>query len=174
MDPDERARRLWFASFVVLCVVVTVIAGMRVGMARAQDAPLPSVTGDCTPELTVNRRAQIPNAGADGIWFAMPLARCMLDRLTALPLYAERASLLEQRLVLSDRLTSIVREEQGLAVREADAARGALEAAVTRAREAEEDRDKWYRSPAFWALVGIAGTVLVEVVSVLLLREVSP
>ena len=168
--PTKNEEDMLGIALIVLAIIFSAFFG-TCEKAHAQDIALPSITGECAPELTANRRAQLANAGADGVWFHMSVARCMLDRLTALPLYAERVHLLEQRLDLSDRMIALVREEAGLATREADAARGALESAIRRAREAEEDRDRWSRSPILWVCVGVAGAILLEVTAVLLLHE---
>jgi hypothetical protein len=41
-----------------------------------------------------------------------------------------------------------------------------LERAVRLQREAEEDRDAWFRAPAFWAAVGGAVILTIQVVAV--------
>jgi hypothetical protein len=155
---------------IVGATVILVIEHCSTVHAQPADAQLPDVAGECRSEVP---SAQLAQNGVNGMWFPMPLARCLLERITVLPLYAERVRLYGERLVLSDRLTAIVREQTVLAVREADLARGALEAAVRRAREAEEDRDRWYRSPTFLVCLGVVSTVLLEVAAVLILKEVN-
>lgn len=123
----------------------------------AQDLPPPELLeSTCAPEVEVGRRATLEHDGAAGLWLHEAVARCMLARYALLPAFARHVRLLEQRVRLSDERDALRAREVALAGREADVAREALEAALRRAREAEEVRDAWFRHPALWAAVGAA------------------
>lgn len=125
-------------------------------LATAQDLPAPEqLESQCAPELDEGRRAALVHGGAPGLWFADPVARCMLARYALLPAFARHVRLLEQRIQLSDERDALRTREVALAAEEAQLARDALEAALHRAREAEEARDAWYRHPALWTVVGV-------------------
>lgn len=136
------------------------LAILTANVAHADD-PLPDVEGVCAPEVSV-RRASVSHEGEPGIWFQMDVARCMLGRLAALPLYAQRVSLLEQRLQLSDERHLILRDALDIGASIETRYDLALQDAITRAREAEEAADKWYRSPTLWLVLGaVVGGALV-------------
>lgn len=151
-------------TIITLLVLVTFTSS-----AAAQDVDLPppeQLEAPCVPELDTNRRAQLDHAGATGVWFHADLARCMLGRLELLPAYARHVRLLEERIQLADERDTLRTREVALATAEADAARTALEAAVRRAREAEADRDAWYRHPGLWAAVGAVVVIVLGVIGV--------
>jgi hypothetical protein len=122
--------------------------------ASAAAQELPEVDGVCAPEVTENRRATVEHAGAVGLWFHAEVARCMLGRLQALPLYAERVSLFEERLTLTHERQELTQRQIQLAQEGEERAVGALENSERGRRQAEEDRDAWYRHPALWFVVG--------------------
>lgn len=126
----------------------------------------------CAPEVLDDRRRALLSHGADtGIWFHGAVARCMLARLALLPLYVDRVRLLEQRIAVHLSVADHLTEAELLSRQIADQAGGALEAAERGRRQAEEDRDAWYRSPALWA--GIGG-VVVAAVAVAVRYAISP
>lgn len=127
----------------------------------------------CAPDITENRRAVREHNGSPGIWFHIEVARCMLTRLTETALYMRRISMLEERLQLSDERLELQQRVTSLAEQEAEQVSGALDAAIGRAREAEESRDAWYRHPALWAAVGVVLTVAVEAVAIWALNRVG-
>jgi hypothetical protein len=120
-----------------------------------------------------NRRAVLEHEGAMGIWFELEVARCMLGRLSALPLYAQRVSLLAQRLQLSDERHQLMQRQVELANQATEAAEGALEAAVRGRRQAEEERDAWYRHPLLWVVVGVVVTAGLEALAIWGFSQVS-
>lgn len=130
------------------------------GGARAQDA-LPDVSEPCAPEVTEHRREVLAYSGIPGIWFRLEVAQCMLGRLAALPLYAERVTLLEERLSIGDHRTELLRRQVELAEQESEEAVGALEAAERRARQeveaAQGERD------LRWLWFGLGAVVIVAV-----------
>jgi hypothetical protein len=138
--------------------------------AAAQDEPeLPPpdlLEAPCAPDVDANRRALLEHDAEPGIWFHADVARCMAERLALLPAYARHVRLLEERVALSDERDALRAREVQLAADEAAAAREALEAAVRRAREAEADRDAWWRHPALWFAVGVVVTVALEVAAI--------
>lgn len=144
------------------------------GLVHAQEAPLPAVGGTCASDTPEPRRARLTYGEAPGWWFHRDLAVCMIDRLEALPLYAERVRLLEQRLVLSDERAALQARQVALAEEGEQTAVDALEAAVRARRQAEEDRDAWFRHPAFWAVLGAVIVVVLEAVAVWAFGELKP
>jgi len=142
--------------------------------AFAQEPELPPVTGQCAPEVSDLRRAGVEHEGQSGIWFHIDVARCMAGRLGALPLYAERVRLLDQQLQLTGERDALRVRQVALAEEGEERAVEALTAAVRRAREAEEDRDAWYRHPAFWAVLGAVIVVGLEALAIWALSEVTP
>lgn len=139
----------------------------------AQSLPPPeTVEAPCAPDLEAPRRAQLAHGGIPGLWFHGDLARCMLGRLELLPAYARHVRLLEERAALAEQRDALRAREVELAEQEAAAAVSALEAAVRRAREAEAERDAWWRHPALWAAVGAVVVVALEVVAVYLLSSI--
>ena len=154
------------ASEIPFLAVLIIFGSVTANACDACAQDLPNVELPCAPEVTENRRAVVANEGDSGVWFHIEVARCMLGRLSALPEYARQLRLHEDRLELTDANDALLRRQVSLAVQEADAARGALEAAVRRAREAEESRDAWYRNPGFWFVVGTVVVIALEVVAV--------
>lgn len=148
----------------LLLIWVTNIASS----ALAQPLADWEVAAPCAAEVVKNRRAVLAHDGDSGIWFHGAVARCMLGRLAALPEYAARLHLLEERLKLSDDRDLLRLEQTQLAAQEADAALNALQNAVRRARIAEEKNKVWYRHPAFLISTGAIGIVIIEVVAIIL------
>lgn len=139
-------------AIAVILVIATIFILWQACEVQAQ--PLPDVSALCAPEVTEGRREVLARGTQPGIWFHLAVAQCMLGRLEALPLYAQRVTLLEQRLLLSDERDALQRHATDLAVQESQAATGALEAASRRAREAEEAIGAWHRSPVLWFIIG--------------------
>lgn len=139
--------------------------------AAAVAQELPDVSAPC---LTADAGVQLRQAGEPGLWFEMGAARCVLQRLEALPLYADRVRLLEQRLQLDDERHELMERQVSLAVEAQQRAEEALLAAERRAREATQaasfERDlRW-----LWVGVGIAVTVVVQVLAIWALSELDP
>lgn len=154
---------------------------LSVTLAEAQDAPaepeLPTaaeLSTQCAPSIEANRRAALSHDGDQGFWFHGDVARCLLQRYSLVAPFAQRVELLEARLQLQSERDALQERRVALAVQEAETATGTLEAAVRRAREAEEARDAWYRSPALWFAVGVVATVVLEVVAIWAISEVAP
>jgi len=169
---DRAYTSVWF--ILLLCGSMLLSTAVTTCSAHAQDLPpLPAITEACAPELTTGRRAEISVGGAAGIWFAMPVARCLTSNLEALPLYAERVAQLQLRIEAGGALTLILREEVTLAERQAESAAQGLEHAIRIAREAEEDRDRWYRQPLLLIGLGVVLVIALEVTIVLLLHELE-
>jgi hypothetical protein len=143
--------RAWATEILVVLVLLAAAPAVH-----AQELPaLPDVDAPCAPEVTQSRRASLTHEGAAGFWFHGDVARCMLGRLSALPLYVRHVELLDQRLRLTDERIAHLEEARQLADQIIERAEGALETAMRRARQAEEDRDAWYRSPYLWFAVGV-------------------
>ncbi len=143
-------------------------------LVSAQDVdPLPDVAGLCAPEITENRRAALTHEGQPGLWFQTDIARCMLGRLVALPLYAERVRLLDQRLSLVEERDALRVRQITLAEEGEQRATGAMASAVRARRRAEEALDAWWRHPGFWAAVGALVVVGLEVLTIWAFHEVT-
>jgi len=155
----------WATSLAVLLAVAPV---------AASDPPLPDVSQPCAPEVTADRSFVLAHDGQAGVWFHMEVARCMLGRLAALPLYAQRVSLLEGRLQLDDERTALVVREVSLAEEGEQRAVNALSASERGRRHAEDAKDAWYRAPALWFALGVIAAVAIGFVVVYGLQAVSP
>jgi hypothetical protein len=130
------------------------------------------VTVPCAPEVTENRRAVIEQDGQAGVWFHVDVARCMLGRLAALPLYAQRVTLLEDRLRLGDERTVLLRRQVELAEQEAQEATGVVENATRLARTATESA-QWERDLRWlWFGIGVVVVVALEALAIWALSEV--
>lgn len=175
LRPNSRAwdSSDWQALWAVIMLIGVLAAECD---ARAQDAPpeLPSVSVPCAPEVAANRRAVIQYDGDAGIWFHLEVARCMVGRLAALPLYGQRVSLLEDRLRLGDERTELLRRQVRLAEEGEQHAVSALEAANRARRRAEEDKDAWYRAPALWFAIGVVAAVAIGIGVAYGLDSVTP
>ena len=132
--------------------------------ASAQD--LPDFSAPCAPSITENRRAVLEYEGQSGIWFRHEVALCLLQRLNALPLFASRVRLLEQRLSITSDRDELRREQIGLAEQEAEQAQVVLEQAVRGRRQAEGRLHVWYRSPAFLIGTGVVITAALEALAI--------
>lgn len=139
-------------------------------VARAQTPPeLPEL------ELRPCPGAQgIRAAGEEGEGVIVPseTARCLLGRVQTLEEAVPYVRLLEERLRLSDERHALQQRATALAVEQAETADGALEAALRRAREAEESEGAWYRHSALWFTAGVLVTVVLEIVAVIAFAEV--
>jgi hypothetical protein len=136
--------------------------------AQAQEE-LPDVSAPCPGAADVTT---LLRDGQSGFWFPSETGRCSLARLASLPLFVRRVHLLEERLEVSGERHELMQRQVQLAEEGEQAAVGALEAAVRRAREAEEERDAWYRHPLLWAVVGVVVTVALEAVAIWGLSQV--
>jgi hypothetical protein len=146
--------------------------------ALAQDLPPPldlsTFEGACAPEVPEElRRAPMLRLTVAGVWFHLDLTRCMVGRLSRLPLLVDRVRLLDHRLRLTNDLETALRAQVTLSNQMAAEATRALEAAVRGRRRAEERLDHWTRSPWLWMAIGVVATVGIEAASVAVLREVS-
>ena len=137
--------------------------------AHAQEEP-------CAPEVTEDAPRRLvleAPTGAQGVWFHLEVARCLLGRVAALSASQRQLGLLEDRLRLSDERDALRARQTALATQEAEAASEALEAAVRGRREAEEALDASYRHPGFWAAVGALMVVGLEVLAIWAFHEVT-
>lgn len=139
--------------------------------ACAQD--LPDLNLPCAPEVTEGRRSVLRHEGVEGIWFHLEVSRCMLGRLSALPRYAERIRLLEERLQLDAQRRSLLQRQVSLAEQEAAAATSALEAAVRGRREAEGSVERERGLRWLWFGVGVVVVVAVEALALWAWSELS-
>jgi len=141
--------------------------------AFAQDSELPDVSTRCAPEVVENRSTLLLHSEQQGMWFHMAVARCMLTRLQALPLYAERVSLLEQRLELGDERTALLRRQVELAEEGERQALAVLDASEGRARRAEERADRERTLRWVWFGVGVVVVVAIEALALWAWSELS-
>lgn len=140
-------------------LILSMLAWGISSTALAQN--LPDVTGVCTPEVT-HRRATVEHQGDPGVWFHRSVSLCMLSRLRALPLYADRVVLLEGQLSLSSERHALLVEAIEVGEDIERRYSSALTAATRRANSAERELGTWYRAPVLWALLGsvVTGAVV--------------
>jgi hypothetical protein len=131
-------------------------------IAVAQDLKLEP----CAPEVTDNRRVLLIHQELKGVWFQMPVAHCILERLALLPKLQTQILLLEKRIEASDELIRIQQGTIGFSSEAQTTAEDALLSAVRAQRRAEEELDHWTNSRWLWAGVGSAATVVVTVLAV--------
>lgn len=162
----------WGLRIALALAIATAFVLLRPSNCRGQDE-LPDVTVPCAPELTENRRAVLDHGDDSGIWFHIDVARCMLGRLKALPLYAQRVSLLDHRLEISDERTTLLRQQTKLAEQGEKRAVGVLDESERLRREAEEKLDAWYRHPVFLMASGAVLVIAIEVVAIVVFEKVS-
>lgn len=162
------------ANLVLVFSLIGAVAFIAVSTSRAcaQDS-LPSVEGDCAPEAPEPRRALVQHDETTGVWFRMEVARCMLSRLTVLPLYAQRIRLFDERLRIEDERHALMGRQVELAEESEQQAVGALEAAERARREAEEDRDFERSLRWVWFGVGAGVIVLLEALAIWIFSEIS-
>lgn len=131
------------------------------GGARAQ-APVLHPDGQCAPEVTEHRSAELVNGGISGVWFRHEVIACMMERLATLPLYIQRVQLLEERLQLDEHRDTLLRRQVELAEQEAEQATTALTAAERQAREGREEAQQERDLRWLWFGLGVAVIVIVE------------
>jgi len=127
-------------------------------VVEAQDISLNidelKLTTKCAPEVESNRRALISNEEASGIWFQMPVALCIVDRLATMPALLERIKLLEHRRDSADELILIQQNMINLSIDAQKEAEIALKTSVKQKRELEEKLNSWEHSPLLWFGIG--------------------
>jgi len=160
-------------SSVPIFALLTIAAVLLANTCDACAQELPDISAECAPDVTTGRRATVLHEGQTGIWFHGDVARCMVGRLAALPLYAERVRLLDQRLQITGARDALRTRQVALAEEGEQRAVSALQAAVRARRSAEEALDAWWRHPGFWAAVGAVVVVGLEVLAVWAFSEVT-
>lgn len=161
----------WGLRIAIVLAIATAALLLRPVVAHGQS--FPDVSVPCAPKVTEPRRAILDYEGRNGIWFDLEVARCMLGRLKALPLYSQRVSLLEQRLEISDQRTALLRQHIELAEEGEKRAVSVLEEAEAGRRRAEEKLAAWYRHPVFLMSAGAIVVVAVEVVAIVVFERIS-
>lgn len=159
------------ALFIGLAVLVTA------PIASAQDVERPEM-----PELQIEPCPDLAGIAATpaGVLFPRSTADCMLARLQGLALLVPYVHTLEaigrEHAGLDElhaRALALADRDAELAGEQAAVASAALEAALRRARDAEAERDAWWRSPILWLAVGVVLTVVLEIAAVAALRGVD-
>lgn len=156
-------------------------------IARAQDEPEPETPRLMTwdgerdpPELPQLQFAPCPGRDAirpageqgEGVVFPSETAQCLLGRVQTLAELVPYVRLLEDRLRLSDERHALQTRAAELAVEQAEAAEGAVEAALRRVGDLEEQLNDPLRHPALWLALGAGIVVVLEVAAVLVFSEV--
>lgn len=156
-------------STVVLFIAAIALLVIAASQCQAQDAaddPCAELRASSAgaPEPTLLERA-----GVAGMWFAMPLARLQLCELRAYRLGRREARLVDDELHLWGERLELAHQQTQAAVEAREALAGVVEAAERRARDAEAERDAWYRAPALWFIAGgvAAGLLVALAVGVL-------
>lgn len=151
----------WGADRWGLVLAVVLAAGvfsvLFASIARAQPGnperpELPELELTACPDL-----ADI-DAEDDVVHFPRTTSDCMLARLRLLPEAMRWIDGLEDRIERDDVRIELRDREVALAAQQAEVATENLETALRRAREAEESRDAWHRSPILWFIVGAVVT----------------
>lgn len=185
MDDLERLRAIRTRDEMVLRGILLVAAVAFLSFALLAAAALASAQERPAdlPELTL---APCPDAAAvtavGSTLTASPAWQaCVLSRLRGLSLLLPYVHLMETRLRLVDerdelhaRALALADRDAELAGEQAAVASAALEAALRRARDAEAERDAWWRSPILWLAVGVVLTVALEIAAVAALGAVVP
>lgn len=134
----------------------------RLGYALVLAFALPGAVAaqECPP--ADSGAEPVVHAGAEGVWFPVESARCLLRLVQLAPEWQMQIRLLEETLSLRVEQVNDLR----LAVGYGDEALGTFEEALTsetRARiEAENRLNAWWRSPAFLLVTGlVVGSVAV-------------
>lgn len=157
--PRKRAavarRKRLSAVLYLLGILVGLALLAFTGPASAQDAPdacgeLRTVTEDLEAEPTSHELEGVP-----GMWFPMPIARLMLCEVRELRLRRREVTLTTGEISLWEQRVEFTERQRDLAVEARDHLEGVVVAATRRAREAEESRDAWWRSPILWVVVGV-------------------
>ncbi len=157
--PRKRAaaarRRRLSAVLYVLGLLVGLAVLALTGPASAQEPTdacdeLRAVTAELEAEPT---RHELE--GVAGIWFPGAIARLMLCEVRELRLRRREIVLTVGEIRLWEQRVDFTERQRDLAVEARDRLDGIVVAAVRRAREAEESRDAWWRSPVLWIVVGV-------------------
>ena len=129
---------------------------------------------ECAPEITENRRAQIEHNGDAGIWFAMPIARCLLRDVGDLTVARSDVRLLRERLTIRDDQITSMRAAHELTLEGEQRTDEVIEQVTTAAREATADANHERSLRWVWFGIGVAVVVVIEVVAILIFSEVTP
>lgn len=143
----ETVRTLQICRTVRIVAVVGFFALLGLECSAAAQEP-------CAPDVTL-RRLELRVQDQPGVWFHIEVARCMLRDLEMALIVREQLRLRDEQVVLLNAQVQDLRAAVSAGREAEERATGALEAAVRRARQAELDRDVWYRSPFLWGLSGL-------------------
>lgn len=104
-----------------------------------------------TPSVARSDPTPVTHEGKPGVWFPSDEAKKLLEDLKRLQQEAEIAKKLQERLDLEKRTNELLKQQ-------IETERKIAETWENAAREQANQRaqaDKWYRSPYFWAGVGL-------------------
>lgn len=144
-----------------LAVAISLVVWSSCVLAHAQEIARPEL-----PEPTPCPALEGIDAEGDVVRFPRVTADCMLARLRLLPELRLYAEALEERVRLDDRRIELRDREIELVSLEAATATEILDAAMRRARDAEENANGWRRHPALWFSLGMVATVLITTVAI--------
>lgn len=169
MHSERRSVADRWGLFVVTTLVAMLVAMLFVSVTRAQDRPdIPALDLPACPGL-----AGIDANGA-AVTFPRETADCMLARVRLVRQLVPYVVLLEQRIERDDRRLELRDEEIQLAERQSDVATSNLDTAITRANDADDRLNAWYRHPVFLMGMGALVVVALEIVAIVIFKEVSP
>lgn len=148
-----------------ICRRVLVVGVLSLVWNHPVEAQLPELNallGQCAPEITEHRNQALVVDGDSGVWFHLEVARCMKTRLDVLPELIVQLRLYESRRDASEALEATLRRLVDVSAQEAEIATNALSVARRALHRAEEDRNRWYRSPILWFVIGaiVAGALV--------------
>ena len=162
---EPRASRTHAVACIQIASVVGALFISQTGSAQAQE---------CAPEITENRRAQIEHNGDAGIWFALPVARCLLRDVGDLTVARSDVRLLRERLTIRDDQITSMRAAHERTLQIEQRSDEAIDLATTAAREATADANHERSLRWVWFGIGVAVVVVIEVVAILIFSEVTP
>lgn len=174
---DEMVLRSLLLVVAFVALTLGLLAAAAIACAQDAERPeMPALEVTPCPDAAVVAFRDGTTLTASRAWH-----ECTVRRLHGLSLLVPyihsieaRIRLTDERDVLHARALALADRGAELAGEQAEVASAALEAALRRARDAEAERDAWWRSPILWLAVGVALTVVLEIAAVAALGAVVP
>lgn len=113
-------------------------------------------SAECAPE-ELNRRAIVAHDGTEGIWFPIPVAKCILLDLSSLPYLKRENELVLQRSKLLQDAVTLAKEETKLESEKSFALNAANEVLT---KKVISMSPSWFEHPLFLLSVGAAAGII--------------